>query len=78
MILSQIHNGKCFGFTVFHDCAIPPDEFVANCQLNLEDLATSKVNDVWVSVAMYDRKNSLFCVSTLGNRDHQSFSRLDS
>lgn len=44
----QIHNGKCFGFTVFHDSAIPPDEFVSNVQLNIDDLSTNKLNDIWV------------------------------
>ncbi len=46
-----MHNGKSIGFTVFHDCAIPPDDFVANCRVEFADLDTSKpTHDLWVSV----------------------------
>ena len=46
---AEVHNGQNLGLTVFHDAAIPPDEFVANCTVAFEDLA-SKPNktDIWV------------------------------
>lgn len=47
---SEIHNGQGLGLTVFHDAAIPPDEFVANCSLAFEDILSGKPGaDIWVS-----------------------------
>ena len=43
---AEVHNGQIIGITVFHDAAIPPDEFVANCSLAFEDL--KQTADVWV------------------------------
>ena len=34
----QIHSGRVVNFTVFHDSALPPDEFVANCTISLSQL----------------------------------------
>lgn len=34
---TEVHNGQIIGITVFHDAAIPPDEFVANVFLPLEE-----------------------------------------
>lgn len=43
----------CFslGITVFHDAAIPPDDFVANCTIPFEDLMhrDKDASDFWVS-----------------------------
>lgn len=44
---TEVHNGQIIGLTVFHDAAIPPDEFVANCFLPLEEFKTNP--DSWVS-----------------------------
>lgn len=44
----EILNGQSVGLTVFHDAAIPPDEFVANCTIALEDLADKQASDIWV------------------------------
>ena len=44
---SEIHNGQSFGLTVFHDAAIPPDDFVANCSIPFQDLKSQ--SDIWVS-----------------------------
>ena len=46
---SEIHNGQMIGITVFHDAAIPPDEFVANCSVAFEDIVAQQKNDFWVS-----------------------------
>ncbi|ELU08618.1 hypothetical protein CAPTEDRAFT_99905 [Capitella teleta] len=47
----EIHNGQSVGLTVFHDAAIPPDEFVANCTIALEDLVGKKEpSDIWVDL----------------------------
>uniref|UniRef100_A0A0N5B128 Protein kinase C n=1 Tax=Syphacia muris TaxID=451379 RepID=A0A0N5B128_9BILA len=50
----EVHGGRVFGFTVFHDCALPPDDFVANCRLSLEDLKVT-TNDVWVDLEPHGR-----------------------
>ncbi|KAK0413493.1 hypothetical protein QR680_006838 [Steinernema hermaphroditum] len=46
---TEVHNGKVLGFTVFHDCALPPDDFVANCRIPFDDLKIATNNDIWVS-----------------------------
>lgn len=48
---TQVHNGQVIGMTVFHDAAIPPDEFVANCTLPFDDL--KRHSDIWVSESFY-------------------------
>lgn len=45
--VAEVHNGQNIGLTVFHDAAIPPDEFVANCTILFEDLVDKKA-DIWV------------------------------
>ena len=49
---SEVHNAQCLLLTVFHDAAIPPDDFVANCTITFDDLLTGCQkgrNDFWVS-----------------------------
>lgn len=45
---AEVHNGHELEFTVFHDCALPPDDFVANCRIQFEDLKIGANNDIWV------------------------------
>lgn len=47
----EVTNAKNIGLTVFHDAAIPPDDFVANCTIAFEDLAhrEKEQQDFWVS-----------------------------
>jgi len=40
-------NAQNVGLTIFHDAAIPPDVFVANCMIPFEDVADKKA-DIWV------------------------------
>lgn len=47
---AEVHSGKNLGFTIFHDAAIPPDEFVANCTVAFEDIEERKSNDFWVTL----------------------------
>jgi Ca2+-dependent lipid-binding protein len=44
-------NAKTLTLTVFHDAAIPPDVFVANCSIPFEDLLNREKDeaDFWVS-----------------------------
>ncbi|VDK21990.1 unnamed protein product [Anisakis simplex] len=49
---TEVHNGRVLGFTVFHDCALPPDDFVANCRVLFEDLKISSNNDIWVCLQL--------------------------
>ena len=44
---SDVHNGQNMNLTVFHDAAIPPDEFVANCTIPFDDVKEKA--DFWVS-----------------------------
>lgn len=45
--VTEVHNGQSLGFTVFHDAAIPPDDFVANCTLSFEEIKETN-SDIWV------------------------------
>jgi len=47
---TEIHSGQNIGLTVFHDAAIPPDEFVANCSISFEDLVDKPTSDIWVGL----------------------------
>lgn len=52
---TEVHSGQTLGLTVFHDAAIPPDDFVANCNISFDELLNSSKesakceSDVWVS-----------------------------
>lgn len=46
----EIRDAITLGLTVFHDAALPPDDFVANCSIPFEEL-TQRDNDTadfWV------------------------------
>lgn len=51
---TDVRNGQNLGLTVFHDAAIPPDDFVANCNISFDELLNSSKelgkneSDVWV------------------------------
>lgn len=45
---TEVKNGQCIGLTVFHDAAIPPDEFIANCTIAFGDLSSKLASDIWV------------------------------
>ncbi|MCP9262717.1 Protein kinase C [Dirofilaria immitis] len=47
---TEVHDGHELEFTVFHDCALPPDDFVANCHIQFEDLKIGTKNDVWIDL----------------------------
>lgn len=49
-IQADIHSGYMLMFTVFHDSALPPDEFVANCSVLLEEIKLDTVTDLWVDL----------------------------
>ncbi|XP_028164014.1 protein kinase C isoform X1 [Ostrinia furnacalis] len=48
----EVHNVTSLGITVFHDAAIPPDDFVANCTIPFEDLMhrDKDASDFWVDL----------------------------
>jgi novel protein kinase C epsilon type len=49
----DIQLGKMLNFTVFHDSALPPDEFVANCSIPLQQINTelkTHNNELWVDL----------------------------
>ena len=46
-----LRNAEVAGFTVWHDATMPPDDFIANCSVNLSDLVSAdsqKLHDLWV------------------------------
>lgn len=46
----EVHNGQTIGLTVFHDVALAPDQFVANCTVVFEDLTNKQTSDIWVRI----------------------------
>lgn len=48
----DVKGAKNINITVFHDAALPPDDFVANCVIPFEDIqhAESKMPDLWVNL----------------------------
>lgn len=46
----QVLDAATLGLTVFHDAALPPDDFVANCSIRFEDLVhrDDEAADFWV------------------------------
>ncbi|CAH1792083.1 unnamed protein product [Owenia fusiformis] len=47
---TEVHNGQIIGLTIFHDAAIPPDEFVANCLIPFDAVHDKTQSDVWVDL----------------------------
>ncbi|XP_023215923.1 calcium-independent protein kinase C-like isoform X4 [Centruroides sculpturatus] len=53
---SEVHNAQLLGLTVFHDAAIPPDDFVANCTISFDELVNSAKEtgnaeaDIWIDL----------------------------
>lgn len=48
--IHEVQEAVTLGFTVFHDSALPPDYFVANCSIPFEELVSrnGKTTDFWV------------------------------
>ncbi|EYB91476.1 hypothetical protein Y032_0205g1913 [Ancylostoma ceylanicum] len=49
-IANDVHSGRAIGFTVFHNCVMPPDDFVANTRIPFDDLKIGSCNDIWVDL----------------------------
>ncbi|XP_033624712.1 calcium-independent protein kinase C-like isoform X2 [Asterias rubens] len=54
---SKVQNGESVLLTVYHNSIIPPDDFVANCTVPIEDLLQNGVNkngasisDIWIDL----------------------------
>lgn len=45
---SDIENGETLGITVFHNAIMPPDPFVANSSVPLEEIINSGTSDIWI------------------------------
>uniref|UniRef100_A0A915EJI2 C2 domain-containing protein n=1 Tax=Ditylenchus dipsaci TaxID=166011 RepID=A0A915EJI2_9BILA len=57
---TEVHNGKVLGFSIFHDCALPPDDFVANCRITFDDLKLEGAkNDIWVDLEPHGKLHLL-------------------
>ncbi len=58
-----LRNANTVGFIVWHDANLPPDDFIANCVVNLADLVEKEeqpVHDLWVSEHLAFFPPSLF------------------
>ncbi|VDO31834.1 unnamed protein product [Haemonchus placei] len=49
-VANDVHSGRAIGFTVFHNCVMPPDDFVANTRIPFDDLKIGSTNDIWVDL----------------------------
>ncbi|XP_053201503.1 calcium-independent protein kinase C-like [Panonychus citri] len=51
---TEVHNAQSLLLTVFHDAAIPPDDFVANCSIIIDDILNDgrnkDTNDFWIDL----------------------------
>ncbi|CAF2313199.1 unnamed protein product [Rotaria sp. Silwood2] len=46
---SDVYNGHQLHFTIFHDAALPPDEFVADSTIKFENIHDKK-SDIWIDL----------------------------
>jgi novel protein kinase C epsilon type len=44
-LTQTVTDAENLTFTVFHDASIPPDDFIANCNVTLEDLLNAQKNE---------------------------------
>ena len=60
---SEVQSGTNLGLTVFHDAAIPPDDFVANCSISFDELINitkDSNSDIWACcLAVFPSKHSI-------------------
>ena len=68
----DVINAKNINLTVFHDAALPPDDFVANCIIPLEDIMQheSNVPDLWVNL---EPQGKIHVVIELKNKNGKYF-----
>lgn len=52
----EVQDAVNLGLTVFHDAALPPDYFVANCSIPFEELVSrnDKTADLWVGFEYFE------------------------
>ena len=60
---TEVHNGQNLNLTVFHDAAIPPDEFVANCSIELPEMIGKSATDIWVCEKQFTTSMLNVCLS---------------
>jgi len=46
---SDVHHGQHLHFTIFHDAALPPDEYIADCTIKFENIHDKK-SDIWINL----------------------------
>lgn len=67
----EVQNAVNLGLTVFHDAAIPPDDFVANCSIPFQELLQKDKDslDFWVCksyvYSLYDFFYNFFSFSEI-------------
>ncbi|CAG0879340.1 unnamed protein product [Cyprideis torosa] len=47
---TEVKDVQTIAFTVFHNAALPPDDFVANCTISMADLMGSDKTDFWIDL----------------------------
>ncbi|XP_075222749.1 protein kinase C [Lycorma delicatula] len=70
----DVQNAVNLGLTVFHDAAIPPDDFVANCTIPFEDLLQRDRDstDFWVDLEPQGRLHIRIDLKWTTQGEHQS------
>ncbi|KAH8416690.1 hypothetical protein KR222_007074 [Zaprionus bogoriensis] len=67
----DVNNARNINLTVFHDAALPPDDFVANCIIPFEDLMQSEsgVPDLWINL---EPQGKIHVIIELKSRNDQA------
>ena len=72
-----LRNANQAGFTVWHDATMPPDDFVANCKVQLADLIDEKeeqtIHDLWVRRGQMPVRHDSMLAASLASFQPQVF-----
>lgn len=49
---SFVQDAQHVEFTIFHKATVPPDRFIANVKVGLDELCGAGSDDLWVSVKL--------------------------
>ncbi|PAV61198.1 hypothetical protein WR25_06836 isoform B [Diploscapter pachys] len=69
---SDVDAGRVVGFTIFHSCVMPPDDFVANTKVAFEELKIGQINDIWVDVEPHGQLHVVIELHGTAVEDHHA------
>jgi novel protein kinase C epsilon type len=73
----QVKDGRVLNCTIFHDSALPPDEFVANCSINLHEFKGKENADTWIDLEPSGRLHLNISFEGVFSRDVEAASNSD-